>query len=191
MTTDWLAADKAELASERLLDVAAQLFAEHGVDAVTMRRVAGAAGCSRATLYRYFGSREELQLAYVNRAAQALAQRIHTAADPHVDPAQRLLAGILAALSGVRADPVLASWFSPTSAGTAADLALVSPAVEKIVGRFLSTLDESADAADLHARSEWLVRVIVSLLTTPAADTDAERQMLTTFVIPALVQRRP
>lgn len=33
-----------------------------------MADVARAAGCSRATLYRYFADRDELRLAYMDRA---------------------------------------------------------------------------------------------------------------------------
>jgi AcrR family transcriptional regulator len=42
----------------RLLDVAGSLLAEGGSDALTMRRLAGAAGCSTTVLYRLFGGKE-------------------------------------------------------------------------------------------------------------------------------------
>ncbi|HPY25671.1 MAG TPA: helix-turn-helix domain-containing protein, partial [Mycobacterium sp.] len=43
--------------SARILHAAGELFAERGVDAVEMQDIARAAGCSRATLYRYFENR--------------------------------------------------------------------------------------------------------------------------------------
>ena len=49
-STEWLRAERATLAAEQILDAAGVLFAEHGVAAVGMADVAGAAGCSRATL---------------------------------------------------------------------------------------------------------------------------------------------
>jgi len=39
---------------DRILDAAGELFAARGVSAVEMTDIARAAGCSRATLYRYF-----------------------------------------------------------------------------------------------------------------------------------------
>ncbi|NED59644.1 helix-turn-helix transcriptional regulator, partial [Streptomyces sp. SID10244] len=53
-TTDWLAPERAELAAQHILDIAERMFVEKGVSAVTMREIASAAGCSRATLYRYY-----------------------------------------------------------------------------------------------------------------------------------------
>lgn len=72
----WLGADRAEMAADHILDAAGELFSERGVTSVSMRDVAERAGCSRATLYRYFPGRDDLHLAYVARAAGILAERI-------------------------------------------------------------------------------------------------------------------
>lgn len=47
--------------------------------------------------------------------------------------------------------------------------------------------DASNDAAE-RQRSEWIVRVIVSLLSNPAADPGDERAMIERFVAPGLVR---
>ena len=44
----------------RVLDVAADLFAEHGFDEVTMADIAEAADVARATVFNYFGSKHAL-----------------------------------------------------------------------------------------------------------------------------------
>lgn len=62
----WAQSARAD-AEERILDAASALFAERGVAAVGMDDIARAAGCSRATLYRYFANRELLRSAYVLR----------------------------------------------------------------------------------------------------------------------------
>ena len=62
---DWLGSRRAEVAADRILDAAGALFAEHDVAGVGMNDIARAAGCSRATLYRYFENREVLHTAYV------------------------------------------------------------------------------------------------------------------------------
>jgi len=65
----WLDEPRHELARAQLLDAAAELFADRGVAAVGMADVARAAGCSRATLYRYYANRDELRAAFVGRRA--------------------------------------------------------------------------------------------------------------------------
>jgi AcrR family transcriptional regulator len=44
----------------RVLDVAAELFAEHGFDDVTMADIAEASDVARATVFNYFGSKHAL-----------------------------------------------------------------------------------------------------------------------------------
>jgi AcrR family transcriptional regulator len=72
---DWLAGQRTEAACDRILEAAAELFADRGVEAVAMFDIARAAGCSRATLYRYYPSREALHTAYVHRHARAVNRR--------------------------------------------------------------------------------------------------------------------
>lgn len=68
-------------AAERLLDAAARVFTERGPGA-GMAEVAAAAGVGRATLYRYFPSRDALLRGLVEAAAAEVEQRI---ADADVD----------------------------------------------------------------------------------------------------------
>jgi AcrR family transcriptional regulator len=60
MPRDWLAARRTEVAADRILDAAGELFTEKEAAAVGMHEIASAAGCSRATLYRYFENRDAL-----------------------------------------------------------------------------------------------------------------------------------
>jgi TetR/AcrR family transcriptional repressor of mexCD-oprJ operon len=58
-----------------IIDSAAAIMAEQG-DAASMNEIAGAAGISRATLYRYFPSREALLHAMTTTSIEELAARI-------------------------------------------------------------------------------------------------------------------
>jgi AcrR family transcriptional regulator len=172
----WLAEDRRELAAERILDAAGELFAEHGIGAVSMGDVARAAGCSRATLYRYFADRHELHVAYVHREARRVGGLVAADAARVRDPGKRIVTAVLAALRHVRETPSLAAWFAGGDAAATAELAQGSPVIEALG---LGVLEDP-----LAAR--WLVRVIVSLLIAPGRDAAEERALVERFVVPAL-----
>jgi AcrR family transcriptional regulator len=71
-----LSAEDIEEFQSRLCDAAEQLFAEHGIEAVTMRQLAAALGVSPMTPYRYFRDKEAILAAVrargFNRHAEAL-----------------------------------------------------------------------------------------------------------------------
>lgn len=60
---------------QRVLAAAAQLFAERGVDAVTMDDVVAAAGVGKGTLYRRFGDKTGLAVALLDDLERDLQQR--------------------------------------------------------------------------------------------------------------------
>jgi AcrR family transcriptional regulator len=180
--TDWLGSRRAEVAAERILDAAGGLFAERGVAAVGMNDIARTAGCSRATLYRYFENREALHDAYVHREARGVHRRLAEVIDGITEPRERLLAGLTTALALVRENPALSSWFAGTPIG--AEMAEGSEVIQTLTAGFLQTLN-NADDPDRRAR--WLVRVLTSLLIFPGRDADDERAMLAEFVIPLVV----
>jgi AcrR family transcriptional regulator len=74
-----------------LLDAASRLLLEEGPGALTMRRVAGAVGCSTTVLYTMFGGKEGLADALYREGFERLRRRLEAAGgDP--DPLGRLRA---------------------------------------------------------------------------------------------------
>ncbi len=74
-----------------LLDAASRLLLEEGPGALTMRRVAGAVGCSTTVLYTMFGSKEGLADALYREGFERLRRRLEASGgDP--DPLGRLRA---------------------------------------------------------------------------------------------------
>jgi AcrR family transcriptional regulator len=72
---------------ERILDAAAGLFYEEGIRAVSADRVVAAVGMNKATFYRYFPTKDDLTVAYLERRSaqeqQAAAQILDAqAGDP-------------------------------------------------------------------------------------------------------------
>lgn len=186
MGTDWLAEQRTEAAAERILDAAEDLFAAHDAAAVGMNDIARAAGCSRATLYRYFENRDVLYTAYVHRETHRLfgeiGEQLAGVTDPHV----RVIEGVLAALQRVRETPALASWFASTARPIGGEMAERSEVIRVLAEAFLASMGEQGrlDQGDVELRARWLVRILISLLQFPGRDAADERIMLETFVVP-------
>jgi len=72
-----------------LLDAASRLLVAEGPEALTMRRVAGAAGCSTTVLYTMFGGKEGLAEALYREGFERLRRRLEAVADDD-DPLARL-----------------------------------------------------------------------------------------------------
>jgi AcrR family transcriptional regulator len=183
MAGDWLAARRTEVAADRILDAAGELFARKEAATVGMHEIASAAGCSRATLYRYFENREALRTAYIHRETHRLGRKIIARTGGIEDPRERLITSILVTLRMVRESPALASWFATTRPPVGGELAGQSDVIAALAVSFLHSL--GPDAADVvERRARWTVRVIVSLLTYPGRDEDEERAMIEEFVVP-------
>ena len=178
---DRLGSRRGEVAAERILDAAGALFADRDVATVGMNDIARAAGCSRATLYRYFENREALHGAYVHRETRRIHHRLTETLIGIDDPRERLLAGLTTALALVRENPALSSWFADTPIG--AEVADESPVIRTLTAGFLRSL---GDGDNLDRRARWLVRVLTSLLISPGRDADDERAMLAEFVVPMM-----
>jgi AcrR family transcriptional regulator len=84
---------------QRVLAAARRLFAERGVDAVTMQDVARAAGVAKGTVFHRFGDRAGLALALLDEHERALQERILRGPPPlgpGAPPRDRLLAFLTA-----------------------------------------------------------------------------------------------
>jgi AcrR family transcriptional regulator len=181
---DWLSERRTEVAADRILDAAEELFTRHDPGSVGMNEIAKAAGCSRATLYRYFENREALRIAYVARETHRLSESIDV--DDIEDPRERLVAGIVITLRLVRESPALSAWFATTAPPLGAELAEHSDVITALATAFVTSLGND-HPANVAGRGRWLVRVITSLLTFPGHDEADERAMLTEFVAPVVV----
>ena len=77
---------------DALLDVALQLFAKNGYDAVSIRALAKAMGCSAMTPYRYFEHKAAIFDACRCRAFEDFAESQELVAGRHADPLRRIRA---------------------------------------------------------------------------------------------------
>jgi AcrR family transcriptional regulator len=77
-----------------ILEVAGQVFARGGYHSGSMDEIAELADVSKPMLYAYFGSKEGLYLAYIDRTGRELLERLVAAAAREHDPAVRVRARI-------------------------------------------------------------------------------------------------
>jgi len=183
---DWLSERRTEVAADRILDAAEELFTRHDPGSVGMNEIAKAAGCSRATLYRYYENREALRTAYVNRETYRLFDAIKEKISGITDPRERLGAGIATTLRLVRESPALSSWFATTRPPIGGELADQSDVITALAAAFVNSLGAD-DPAVVENRGRWLVRVITSLLIFPGRDVADELAMVEEFVVPIVV----
>jgi len=81
---------------EQTLTAARALFAERGYAAVTMDEVAAAVGVTKPLLYNYFGNKERLYVACMERAGDALTATVAAAVGATSSPGDALGAGVRA-----------------------------------------------------------------------------------------------
>jgi AcrR family transcriptional regulator len=185
---DWLGRRRTDVAADRILDAAAELFAMQPPGSVGMLEIAKAAGCSRATLYRYFENREALHTAYVHREAYALHHLLLERIADISDSRERLVAGFLTSLDLVRQRPALKSWFATSAAPIGAEIAEHSDVIKAMGAAFVVSLGSRSeiDPADpaIDRKARWLVRIMTSLLIFPGRDADDERAMVEESLVP-------
>src|SRR4051794_5395895 len=88
---------------EQMLEVAGEVFAERGFHAASMDDIAERADISKPMLYAYFGSKEGLYSAYMDRIGSSLLAAMDEAVDPALEPGPQVYASMAAFLGFVEA----------------------------------------------------------------------------------------
>ncbi len=73
-----------------IVEASWEVIATEGLDGLTMRKIAAAAGCTTGRLTHYFAGREELVLAALRAVYDAAASRMTAARNAEAPPRQRL-----------------------------------------------------------------------------------------------------
>ena len=77
--------------SEKLVDVARQLFAKHGLENTTMNEIAVTSGQGRRTLYTYFQNEEAIYWAVIEGELERLSERMNEVAKQNMEPEDKLV----------------------------------------------------------------------------------------------------
>jgi AcrR family transcriptional regulator len=151
--------------NEATLDATAVLVAEQGLTAVTMSKVAKAAGIGRATLYKYFPDLEAILRAWHERLVSAHLQQLMQVRDQPGDAAARL-------------QRVLLTFATMTHQRHDADLAAllhrgphIAQAHEQLIVLIGELIGQGAQSGDLRddVAPEELARYCLHALTAASA----------------------
>ncbi len=134
-----------------LLDVAGEILGAEGVEAVTIRRVADAAGTTTRAVYTLFGDKNGLLRALFRQMAEVM-RRNHEAVGDLADPIEEIQLLAAAYRAGARQHPNLYDHYyrsiAPGTTTTAEDAALAYQTFERV----LRTLHRLADDGHLGGR---------------------------------------
>lgn len=94
---------KREAVRAHLSEVALALLTDRDFDSVTVDQIATAAGLSRRTFFRYFSSKEDVVLGFLERMGDRLREQV-TAAAPDVSPVAAVHAAMRPQMAAYAAD---------------------------------------------------------------------------------------
>jgi AcrR family transcriptional regulator len=188
-----------QLLRETLFAAARDELVQRAWSEITMADVASAAGVSRQTLYKEFGSRDEFGQAFVIHEGERFLDGVETAVREHLDEPRAAIGAALGAfLRSAGEDPLVRILLSDD--GTGGMLPFVTtqgmPVVQWATARLTAVMEEGwpdAPADKAHLLAETLVRLAISHITAPidSPQTTAARtgELLGPFVDEALGQR--
>jgi len=153
-----------------------------------MADIAAAAGVSRQTLYKEFGSREEFARALVLREGDRFVAAVEGAMDAHLeDPTAALLAAFRLFLTVAAEDPLMRA----AIAGADEMLPLMTtqgqPLVERSTERLHAAIISRWPQVSIHDAAllaECLVRLAISYATLPAGPAGMTAASITELLGP-------
>jgi AcrR family transcriptional regulator len=165
---------------------------------ITMADVAGAAGVSRQTLYKEFGSRDEFAQAFVIHEGERFLDGVETAVRAHFDdPRAAVGAALEVFLRSAGEDPLVRVLLSDDGAGGMLPFVTTQgmPVVQWATARLTAVIEEGwpqAPAEKARLLAEALVRLAISHITAPGgspqATAAATGELLGPFIDEALGQ---
>ncbi len=175
MTNDWLVGDRRVAAAERIYAAAAEIIAADGIDAFDMTALEARVHCSRATIYRHAGGKNQIRDAVLARSAAQIVAHVRSAVDG-LEGAERTVTAVAVALDRIRADPLGRALIASAGNGGRIGWLVESSPLAAIAAELTGHADDDV------AASQWIVRVVLSFVVWPPADPEIEREMLRRFL---------
>ncbi len=179
-----------ELLRNTLLDAACDELLERRWVDITMADIARAAGVSRQTLYKEFGSRDEFSQALVLRETDRFLNAVQDAVTANVtDPANAISAAFDVFLTAAAENPLVRTIVAGD--GSEGLLALFTtqgqPTVEAATTRLRDMIVATwplVRVQDAELLSECLVRLAISYAALPKGPTSMEADSVSTLLGP-------
>lgn len=172
---------------QRILDATGRVIAERGVAKARVGDIADEAGLGRATLYRYFATREDVFVAFAEREMERFLSELVTAAEKQPTQRERVIEAVALAVEGIASRPGMKPFFEPDALPITAT---VPGRSTLLLPRALAAFDRLVGAPHggqvLHpdmnpvGLAEWLVRMILSLAMV--SGPKRSRRELRTFI---------
>jgi AcrR family transcriptional regulator len=179
-----------ELLRETLLDGARDELQRRSWAEITMGDIAAAAGVSRQTLYKEFGSRDEFAQAFVMREVGRFLAAVEVAVREHLDdPATALSAAFDVFLTAAAEDPLVRTLLTGEATHSLLPLlttqgeAVVAGATERLSAIILAGWPQ-VEAPDARLLAECLVRLAISYAALPAGPAGMTATSVTTLLGP-------
>jgi AcrR family transcriptional regulator len=189
MSTPYAVAAR-QLLRDTLLDAAHEQLQRHAWRDIAMRDIARAAGVSRQTLYKAFGSREAFAQAFVMREGDRLLLAVEEAMQAHLDDPRAALAGAFEVFLAAAAENPLVR--TVVLEGAAEDfLALVTirgtpvvaHAAERLAASMLGGWPE-VEREDAERLAECLVRLAISYAALPGGSAEGTAESVMALLGP-------
>jgi AcrR family transcriptional regulator len=194
---DWLNDERQELAVDRILEAAGGVFERDGIRGARMSKIAEAAGCARATLYRYFPNKEVLLHAYMARVATGFREVLDERLRGFDSLGDRLVEAVAVSVELIQEREDVAPFFSEEGLGLTAQLTSNAAALREQLTRRIDSQSRSdrirgtlRDDVSPAEAAEWVTRAILSFSVLPgkARSAGALRKYLKKMLIPALIE---
>jgi AcrR family transcriptional regulator len=185
-------------ARRRLLDAAEVCYERRGVSRTTVDDIAKEASVHRTTVYRYFGTRDDVLAFVILRETAGVIDGAEQALLGDGPFGDRLLDALDSAIGAVEESRWLSVLFSPESLTMTVSVAASGAFRDRIRDVFRPHVEaakaggELREQLDPDAVADWLVRVAQMLLmehltTRPDETRPDRRALLRDFVIPGIL----
>lgn len=168
-----------QLLRETLFGAARDQLESRAWSEITMSDIAGAAGVSRQTLYKEFGSRDEFAQAFVIHEGERFLDGVDAAVREHLDdPHAAVNAALETFLRAAGEDPLVRLLLSDDGAGGMLPFVTTQgmPVVQWATARLTSTIRDGwpeAPAEKAALLAESLVRLAISYITAPSGPPES------------------
>ena len=196
MSTAAVTSPKLALAvPERIVAAAAELISSQGLRGTSVDDIASAAGCGRATVYRYFpGGRAELLEVTLGEGVDRIFALCAQVTDNAASLAGAVAGTINIAVLELSNDAVVQQLLvdEPDTIATLISPMRIEPLFERASEWGAEHFSRFLDPAIAAHVGEWCVRVVTDHLRSPApivdiTDPSVARKLVDTFLIPTLI----